>query len=204
MPHAGPRSVVLEAFIAELLDRRFRDEFLGDRAEADGGISRFLRDQFRLSLEGDDQRAEEKADRASSAEERMRGRQGKGYVARKGISRSAQRVETAPNRGNKKCTYEASGGPRRSNDVEEGWISNLMVIGPVKGQPSFDSALLYATHRSLARPSERRTSAKWRTRISVAASESGARHDTTQLAPALVFLSEHKPLMTESIDASEA
>ena len=53
MPSARSLSILV-AFAAEF-DGRLRDEFLGDGAETDGGVARFLRDEFSLSLESDDQ-----------------------------------------------------------------------------------------------------------------------------------------------------
>jgi hypothetical protein len=66
VPDGGPFSV--DVLIAEFYGR-FRDQFLGYGAETDGGIARFLRDEFGLSLEYDDERAEKNADGASSFEE---------------------------------------------------------------------------------------------------------------------------------------
>ena len=84
MPDGGSFAV----FIAEFYGR-FRDEFFGYGAEADGRIACFLRDEFGLSLKHDDERAEENADGASTFEEGVRtGGQGKGYVTGKGIGRS--------------------------------------------------------------------------------------------------------------------
>lgn len=88
MPGAGTLSVLV-ALIAEF-DGGLRDEFLGDGAETDGRVACFLRDKLGLSLEGDDERPEQNADGAASFEQRLRGSQGKGYVAGKGISRSTE------------------------------------------------------------------------------------------------------------------
>jgi hypothetical protein len=88
VPGAGTLSVLV-ALIAEF-DGGLRDEFLGDGAETDGRVACFLRDKLGLSLEGDDERPEENADGTASFEQRLRGSQGKGYVAGKGISRSTE------------------------------------------------------------------------------------------------------------------
>ena len=53
VPSAGTLSV-LEAFIAEF-DGGLGDEFLGDGAETDGGVACFLRGEFGLPFESDDQ-----------------------------------------------------------------------------------------------------------------------------------------------------
>ena len=90
MPDGRPFSVLVVAFIAEFY-RRFRDQFLGYGAETDGRVARLLRDEFSLSLECDDERAEKNADGASPFEEGVRASQGKGYVAGKGIGRSTTR-----------------------------------------------------------------------------------------------------------------
>ena len=55
VPGAGLLSILV-AFTAEFDGRLLRgDKFLGDCAETDGGVARFLRDEFSLSLESDDQ-----------------------------------------------------------------------------------------------------------------------------------------------------
>ena len=54
VPGAGLLSILV-AFAAEFDGRLRGDKFLGDGAETDGGVARFLRDKFSLSLESDDQ-----------------------------------------------------------------------------------------------------------------------------------------------------
>lgn len=115
----------------------------------------------------------------------MRTSQGKGDVTGKGISGSAlvygRRSETDTIiYGVREDTYEVSGGPRSSNDVEEGWISSLMDMvdasqGTCEGQRC--SIAHYYMHRvwhdnRATGPSERRTKAQleYKTRISVAES----------------------------------
>jgi len=52
-----------------------------------------------------------------------------------------------------RATYDGSGGPNMSNDVDEGWISSLIAMmrdvpDTCVGETFFRSALLYATRRS--------------------------------------------------------
>lgn len=69
-PFSAGVALVAFEFIAEFYGR-FRDEFLGYGAETDGGIAGLLCDEFSLSLECDDERAEKDAEGAASFEERV-------------------------------------------------------------------------------------------------------------------------------------